>query len=151
MYTQHIVYRDISLEYLEQVQQLRLQNNNFHVQLDPDRYVDCSKDDPSMQLQSGQYGVLAFQGEEPVGIIFGYFSFPGDRTTGVATIVDLFVVDKFRRQGIGSELIKRFRTASMIKGAHTLRLGVLTKNLDALRFYYGSHFECKEIKLEMTI
>ena len=66
--------------------------------------------------------------------------------------IDEFCVDQsYRRQGIGSELIRYIRAYAKETGFHRIELNMWEFNQDALAFYESSGFETYRRYMEMTV
>ncbi len=82
-----------------------------------------------MQWPGGQ--VVAV---DPVGNIIGYVA--GSRLSDSRASVALFCVKReYRRHGIGSALLERFRQAAAMDGARIIQLEVRETNAEAIGFY----------------
>lgn len=128
---------------------LYLALHNYHADLEPDRYKWCSAMIP---VSSGYFGIICYDNEEPVGFVNGYLNGRSDlRTTQVARLENLYVAEPYRRQGVGAELLRRFENTARIKGAHTLRIGVVSANKEAIRFYARHLYQQVELTLERGI
>lgn len=128
---------------------LYLALHNYHADLEPDRFKRCSVMTP---VSSGYFGIICYDNEEPIGFINGYLNSRSDlRTTQVARLENLYVAEPYRRQGVGAELLRRFENTVRIKGAHTLRIGVVSSNKEAIRFYARHLYQQVELTLERGI
>jgi ribosomal protein S18 acetylase RimI-like enzyme len=61
---------------------------------------------------------------------------PGD----YALIADLFVDDRFRRRGVGAQLLREAERLAVSAGAQEIRVGVLDGNHSAARLYRRAGF-----------
>lgn len=128
---------------------LYLALHNYHADLEPGRFKRCSDVAP---VPSGYFGIICYDNEEPIGFANGYLSSQSAlRTTQVALLENLYVAVPYRRQGVGAELLRRFENTARIKGAHTLRIGVVSANKEAIRFYARHLYQQVELKLERGI
>jgi ribosomal protein S18 acetylase RimI-like enzyme len=68
-----------------------------------------------------------------------------------AYLSDLIVLEPYRRQGIGSQLMQAAETYAISRGATRIRVGVLAGNSGALRLYRNMGYRESEIVLEKAV
>lgn len=92
--------------------------------------------------QSAETGIIliARDGEEAVGCIAGSLAEESDPTLPetdriCGVISDLYVSDRCRKQGLGSELLKNLEARLHARGYRNLRIEALTMNKVAIRFF----------------
>ena len=87
----------------------------------------------------------AFQKEKLLGFIWGYKTSTNDKNR---IHINYFVVDeKCRKQGIGSQLIKKIYEIAKEMKIQEVELMVTTKNATAVNFYKKQGFEEERVKL----
>lgn len=140
-------YMEITSEHAEDASKFLTELHQFHVDLEPERYRPA---DRPITMKPEWFGIIAYEGEKPVGLASG-FLVESLRTTQVALLEDLYVVEGYRWQGVGTELLRRFETLSRVKGATTMRLGVVEKNVEAVEFYKHHGYAVVEYRMERSI
>ena len=68
-----------------------------------------------------------------------------------AYVQDLAVTERFRRRGLGSQLLARCEEIAREAGARWLRISVLTENADAVRVYEKAGFRSLFSVMEKSI
>jgi ribosomal protein S18 acetylase RimI-like enzyme len=72
---------------------------------------------------------------------------PDDDPTQYAYVSDLVVGGAYRRRGIGSRLLSAAEDYARMRGAASLRIGVLARNAAARHLYESAGFEEHEVEL----
>ncbi|MGY3582157.1 GNAT superfamily N-acetyltransferase [Bradyrhizobium sp. USDA 4341] len=92
--------------------------------------------------QAAETGIvlIARDGEEAVGCIAGRLAEEDDPTVPeeeriCALISDLYVADRFRKKGLGSELLKNLEARLHTRGYRNLRVEAQTMNKAAVQFF----------------
>jgi GNAT superfamily N-acetyltransferase len=93
--------------------------------------------------ERGNFALIAEVDDEPVGYLSGgIYKSPEFRTfTKLGQLGDMFIIDGFRNQKIGTKLIREFKKWLKQRGAKRMRVELFTKNKKALRFYARHGFE----------
>ena len=83
---------------------------------------------------------VAKEGEKVIGFIHGFIKDKAGITVKdtVVMLEAIFVLEEYRRKGIGKELIKVFKEWSILKGAKYIDLNVLNDNYAAMKLYEES-------------
>lgn len=95
-------------------------------------------------IKKGQAeALLAQRDKEPIGFL--YFTYPtseGYQTSlSYAVIHDMYVKPNHRRKKIGTRLVEETLKILKKRGIKNVRLGVLSENVNAVRFYEKFGFE----------
>ena len=144
-----ILYYEINDEHRIDEAKLRLALHNYHAALEPNRFVEQYL---AVPVPKEYFGVIAYGEDKPVGFADGYLDSHTDhRTTQVVRLGNFYVEDGYRRQGIGTELLRRFENLARIKGARTMRIGVVSPNKEAIRFYSRHLYQQVELVFERGI
>lgn len=80
-------------------------------------------------------GLVADTGSLVVGYALYHFGYDSDQGQRLLYLVDLFVSQRFRRNGIGVKLMQRVFEVSKARGADFIVWSVLKRNAEALTFY----------------
>ena len=72
-------------------------------------------------------------------------------TAGSATLVDLFVDPRHRRQGVGTALVAAVMAWLAAKGAREVGLGVMADNADARRFWARQGFVEYRVQMRRSV
>jgi GNAT superfamily N-acetyltransferase len=87
--------------------------------------------------------------EGVVGHLTGVLSDPtAMRTVRVAALLSLYVFAQHRRAGVGSRLVREFRSWARQRGSDRLEVTAYAANEDALRFYRREGFVDQSVVLE---
>jgi ribosomal protein S18 acetylase RimI-like enzyme len=76
---------------------------------------------------------------------------PDDDPSDYAFVSDLVVNPRYRRRGIGRELMSAAEHYARARGARCIRLAVLARNAATRRFYQRMKYREKEIELEKIL
>ena len=96
--------------------------------------------------------LVAEANHEIVGVLAGYAHEAGDCLVASefdrsAYISDLFVHSEWRRQGVGTALIREFERSMLARGLHWMTVCVKSKNEAARQAYQRYGFEDYEVTL----
>ena len=84
------------------------------------------------------FAYYAKDNDKAVGYIFAYLKNNSNNVIkkAIITVESLFVKEEFRKQGIGSELIKRLEDwARETYGNYVVEIVCLSNNIEAIKFY----------------
>ena len=95
--------------------------------------------------------VLAFDGEEAVGLCVYFYEFSTWRGQPGVYVQDLYVAPGARGRGLGRELIRAVRERAAEHGARYVKLTVYDRDPAALAFYHGIGFESCENELPLVL
>jgi GNAT superfamily N-acetyltransferase len=95
--------------------------------------------------------LLAFDGEEAVGLCVYFYEFSTWRGQPGVYVQDLYVAPGARGRGLGRELIQAVRTRAAEHGARYAKLTVYDRDPAALAFYHGIGFESCEDELPLVL
>jgi len=105
----------------------------------------------TIMKDSSHHILLAFIGEEVVGLIH-FFIRPTLIHTGPSALIDELVVAKTHHgRGIGSQLISKVVDMCRDFGCEELEVGTETSNTKARKFYRQCGFDREAVLLEMEI
>lgn len=109
-----------------------------------------SSDIHSSAADIAQYGfgdgphfetLLAFAGEEPVGLAVYFYEFSTWRGTPGVYVQDLYVSPRMRGRGVGRDLVEAVRDRATEWHGRYVKLAVYDGNEQALGFYRALGFE----------
>jgi GNAT superfamily N-acetyltransferase len=96
--------------------------------------------------------LIAEENKEIVGYLCAYTSPYSFRSINPITeLENMFVLEEYRNQKIGSQLIERLIKEAKLVGSKRLKVGVLFKNSKAINFYLKQGFVKHEIILEKIL
>jgi len=95
--------------------------------------------------------VLAFDGEEAVGLCVYFYEFSTWRGQPGVYVQDLYVAPGARGRGLGRELIRAVRERAAEQGVRYVKLTVYDRDPAALAFYHGIGFESCEDELPLVL
>ncbi len=110
--------------------------HNYHVQLEPERFRPVGRDFTPLIDSQGLILVTAYDNDKAIGLALGNVLNPsqGWVCQGVK-LLDIFVREEYRGQGVGHTLLSKFKEEAKKYGAECLRLSVVATNLKAMKFY----------------
>ncbi|HEY8224317.1 MAG TPA: GNAT family N-acetyltransferase [Pyrinomonadaceae bacterium] len=82
-------------------------------------------------------GLVAESNDEVIGYLLFHFGYDTDHSRRLAYVIDLYVNEKSRGQGVGKALMQHAADAARAHGAKALWWGVYESNDSAMRFYEG--------------
>lgn len=95
--------------------------------------------------------MLAFDGEEAVGLAVFFYEFSTWRGQRGVYVQDLYVAPGTRGRGLGRELIEAVRRRAAEQGARYVKLTVYDRNPAALAFYHAMGFQSCEDELPLVL
>ena len=115
--------------------------------------LDHGRDYFTQQLTNNQYRCwLAHLAGEPVGYLIGYLRpFNKLRPVQLAELESMFVLDPYRRSGLGSILVEKFFKWAKAKGCQRVSVSVYAANDRAVAFYQQKGFQPKTLILEGSL
>ena len=95
--------------------------------------------------------MLAFDGEEAVGLAVFFYEFSTWRGQRGVYVQDLYVSPDTRGRGLGRRLIEAVRQHAAAQGARYVKLTVHDRNPAALAFYHAMGFQSCEDELPLVL
>lgn len=96
----------------------------------------------------GAYSLLAWSGEEAVGLVNCFPGFSTFRCQPLLNIHDLVVEERYRGRGIGRQLLQVVEQEALARGCCKVTLEVLEGNHVAKRLYQQCGFDSYELDPE---
>ena len=90
---------------------------------------------PALRRVPGAFVVLAFAGEDPVGVAVCFAGFSTFRARGLFNVHDLAVLPRWRGQGIGRRLLRAVEAEARGRGYCKITLEVRADNGAAMALY----------------
>lgn len=81
------------------------------------------------------FGLIAENADEAVGYLLYHFGYDSQRASRTMHLLDLYVVEKYRGQGVGLKLMKYARTICIKSNAEEIVWSVYKPNREARGFY----------------
>jgi GNAT superfamily N-acetyltransferase len=98
---------------------------------------------PLSRLDGAQTYLVAWEGSTPVGHAHIAWS---NTTLGIPEIQDVFVAERFRRRGVGSELARAAEKLAAARGHKAISLSFGVANAAARRLYEGLGYRHAELE-----
>lgn len=116
-------------------------------------YSETGKNYFRDRIQSESAIVLvAEENETIIGYIVCYINkYSFRRVNPIAELENMFIDEKYRREGVGKILIQEVKEEAKKKGVKRLKVEALAKNNKALKFYESQGFEDFEVILETKL
>jgi GNAT superfamily N-acetyltransferase len=96
---------------------------------------------PALRLRADYFGVLAFAGDEPVGLVNCFEGFSTFQAKPLLNIHDVFVAEAARGQGLAQRMLERVDAQARSRGCGKLTLEVLEGNAPAQAVYRKCGFD----------
>jgi ribosomal protein S18 acetylase RimI-like enzyme len=103
---------------------------------------------PALQRTSCALTLLAFAGDEPIGLINAFETLSTFRAMPLLNIHDIAVTASWRRRGVARELMRELENIARERGCCKLTLEVLENNLNAQALYRELGFEGYQLREE---
>ena len=103
----------------------------------------------AMKSRSSMFSVLAYDGDQPVGLVNAIEGFSTFACKPLVNVHDVSVLDSHRGQGIAKKMIKRIADIARKRGAVKLTLEVLSGNQSAMKAYKDLGFAGYELNDSM--
>jgi GNAT superfamily N-acetyltransferase len=99
--------------------------------------------------RSDSFVIVACAGPNLIGFANGYFAYPSKvfAQSTIGVIENLFVVEPWRRRGIGKELVDRAMAWLKHFGAMELHVNVVPKNVASLKFWRAMEFQVHRVAM----
>lgn len=96
---------------------------------------------PALQKRTDALSLIAYKDENPVGLLNAFEGFSTFKAKPLWNIHDVYVMPKYRHQGIASTLFEKLEGFATQRGACKLTLEVLSNNNSAKKVYRKLGFE----------
>ena len=103
---------------------------------------------PALQRTSNALSLLAFAGDEPIGLLNAFETLSTFKAKPLINIHDIAVTENWRRKGVGRALILELESSARQRGCGKLTLEVLERNLGAQALYRELGFEGYQLQEE---
>ncbi|MBF0257037.1 MAG: GNAT family N-acetyltransferase [Gammaproteobacteria bacterium] len=101
---------------------------------------------PALQRRRDYLGLLAFEENQPVGLLNGFEGFSSFQAKPLLNIHDLVVTASHRNRGIGQSLLQHAENIACARGYCKLTLEVLSNNRQAQQAYRKFGFKAYELE-----
>jgi ribosomal protein S18 acetylase RimI-like enzyme len=98
-----------------------------------------------MAKRDNVFSLLAFDGDQPVGVVNCVEGFSTFAAKPLMNIHDIAVIDEYRGQGVAQKLLEEVKTLAQFRGCVKLTLEVLTHNDRAKKAYENFGFKPYEL------
>ena len=102
-----------------------------------------------MKSRSSMFSVLAYDGDQPVGLVNAIEGFSTFACKSLVNVHDVSVLASHRGQGIAKKMITRIADIARKRGAVKLTLEVLSGNQSAMKAYKDLGFAGYELNDSM--
>ena len=103
----------------------------------------------AMKSRSSMFSVLAYDGDQPVGLVNAIEGFSTFACKPLVNVHDVSVLASYRGQGIAKKMITRIADIARKRGAVKLTLEVLSGNQSAMKAYKDLGFAGYELNGSM--
>ncbi len=103
----------------------------------------------AMKSRSSMFSVLAYDGDQPVGLVNAIEGFSTFACKSLVNVHDVSVLASHRGQGIAKKMITRIADIARKRGAVKLTLEVLSGNQSAMKAYKDLGFAVYELNDSM--
>jgi GNAT superfamily N-acetyltransferase len=99
--------------------------------------------------RNDSFVIVAVAGPKLIGFVNGYFAYPSKvfAQSTIGVLENLFVVEPWRRHGIGRELVNRSVAWLKHFGALELHVNVVPKNVASLKFWRAMEFQVHRLAM----
>ena len=99
--------------------------------------------------RNDSFVIVATAGPKLIAFANGYFAYPSKvfAQSTIGVIENLFVVEPWRRHGIGKELVNRAMAWLKHFGAMELHVNVVPKNVVSLKFWRAMEFQVHRVAM----
>jgi ribosomal protein S18 acetylase RimI-like enzyme len=100
---------------------------------------------PQLQQRSDYLGIIAFYGEQPVGLINAFEGFSTFSARPLLNIHDVIVAEEFRGSGLSQRMMEKVEQLARQRGCCKLTLEVLSNNTVAQNAYRKFGFSAYQL------
>ena len=146
-----------TIEDLETIQDLNnklfeLEYNNFNPSLKIGWPYEIAGEEYFKDLIENQIIYLALADNDIVGYLAGSIHVEYSyNTTSIAELDNMFILEEYRKYGIGSTLFNEFKKYCIENNIDELKVTASSKNINAIKFYQKNGFEEFETTLKMSL
>jgi GNAT superfamily N-acetyltransferase len=154
-----IEIRNSTMDDLEEIQALSalLTKQEFEYNSNIDLSWPFSEDHKKTYAQfidqENFISLVACLDDKIIGYLVGYIqeSSISRSARNIANLDNMFILQEFRRQGVGSMLVKRFFSWAKLCNVDTVAVGAFVPNEKAVSFYKKNGFKPYELTLQTSL
>ena len=129
-----------------------LEYNNFDPSLKIGWPYEIAGEEYFKDLIENQIIYLAIMNKEIVGYLAGSIHVENSyNTTSIAELDNMFILEEYRKYGIGTKLFNEFKDYCKKNKIEELNVTASSKNINAIKFYEKNGFENFETTLKMSL
>lgn len=129
-----------------------LEYNNFDPSLKIGWPYEIAGEEYFKDLIENQIIYLAIMNKEIVGYLAGSIHVENSyNTTSIAELDNMFILEEYRKYGIGTKLFNEFKDYCKKNKIDELKVTASSKNINAIKFYEKNGFENFETTLKMSL
>lgn len=129
-----------------------LEYNNFDPSLKIGWPFEIAGEEYFKDLIENQIIYLAIMNKEIVGYLAGSIHVENSyNTTSIAELDNMFILEEYRKYGIGTKLFNEFKDYCKKNKIEELKVTASSKNANAIKFYEKNGFEHFETTLKMSL
>ncbi len=152
----NIKVRKADISDLEKVQELNhklfeLEHENFDSTLNVGWTYEKVGTEYFEKMIEKEVVFLAIVDGEIVGYLAGSILSASYTKSKLAKLDNMFVLEKYRKNNIGSILVNEFKKYALDKGMDSIKVTAAAKNKDAIAFYIKNEFKEWDITLRCKI
>lgn len=146
-----------SIEDLNTIQDLNnklfeLEYNNFDPTLKIGWPYEIAGEEYFKDLIENQIIYIALVDKEIVGYLAGSIHVENSyNTTSIAELDNMFILEEYRKYGIGTKLFNEFKEYCKKSNIQELKVTASSKNKNAIKFYQKNGFEEFETTLKISL
>lgn len=152
-----IVIRKAEIEDLNIIQNLnnelfKLEYNNFDPSLKVGWPFEKDGEEYFSDLIKNEIVFIALVDNNVVGYLAGSIHVESSYITkSLSELDNMFILEKYRKYGIGTKLINEFKNYCINLGIEELKVTASAKNINAINFYKKNGFEDYEVTFKMLL
>lgn len=153
----NVIIKRATIENLEDIQ--KLNNNLFELEyknFDPSLKVGWPFEDEGTEyfkdMLNNEVVYIAVIDNKIIGYLAGSINVESSYVTKtLAELDNMFILEKYRKYGIGTKLISEFKNHCKNLGIQELKVTASAKNINAINFYIKNGFEDFERTFKMSL
>lgn len=128
-----------------------LEREQFVADLIIDKTCETGSEDYLKDMIENKIVLLAVTNNEIIGYLTGVIESNNHDAMSFARLKNIYILENYRKCGIGSKLINEFKKLCLEKGITILKVTTYAKNKIATSFYNKNGFEDWDITLKCKI
>jgi len=150
-----IIIKRASLDNIKEIQELNnqlfeLEYNNFDSALRVGWPFEKDGEEYFAYMLNNEIVLIAITDNNIIGYLAGSINCQSSYVTkSLAEIDNMFVIEEYRKIGLGSKLINEFKKYCFDLGIEEIKVTASAKNINAINFYKKNGFDDFEVTFKM--